>query len=426
MTQSLRARDRFLYFILLWCVFSFKILLGGVGEAGLRIDDLLILVAFLILMFRGDFRRIPRSEALRIYLIFLLINFFSAAWNAMMGRVQFLYATLFTIRLVEYLVFYYLGYALVESGIQVWRGLKIYFYVLCVVVALQSLDLIPVVSLFNAVRASGNTNGPYELAVVAAFFLCYFGYQERQRLSAVAAFVLMLLTASRITFVGTVMGFVWRTVTRSKAKLRVLAVALAMLLVAWGGMALFQSTPNTDEDAESLGNRLQSSSSLFSLDEVSVLWDAVPTYRRAEDYFHGAFLDAIVFGTLSEKDPSGMVRVYRWATLVKTTVSHMDSIVIGLGPSFGSVAVDGYYVRLFAEGGLAGLLMFLFCIRALIKPQAGVSTAFREFVIIVVVTAFFIDIFTSYKTMILLWLWHGMNEYHSSESEQGTAKVALD
>jgi len=32
-----------------------------------------------------------------------------------------------------------------------------------------------------------------------------------------------------------------------------------------------------------------------------------------------------------------MVRVYRWATLVKTTVSHMDSIVIGLGPSFGSV-----------------------------------------------------------------------------------------
>jgi len=121
-----------------------------------------------------------------------------------------------------------------------------------------------------------------------------------------------------------------------------------------------------------------------------------------------------------------MVRVYRWATLVKTTVSHMDSIVIGLGPSFGSVAVDGYYVRLFAEGGLAGLLMFLFCIRALIKPQAGVSTAFREFVIIVVVTAFFIDIFTSYKTMILLWLWHGMNEYHSSESEQGTAKVALD
>jgi len=51
----------------------------------------------------------------------------------MMGRVQFLYATLFTIRLVEYLVFYYLGYALVESGIQVWRGLKIYFYVLCVV-----------------------------------------------------------------------------------------------------------------------------------------------------------------------------------------------------------------------------------------------------------------------------------------------------
>jgi len=67
----------------------------------------------------------------------------------------------------------------------------------------------------------------------------------------VAAFVLMLLTA-REYICWDSNGFVWRTVTRSKAKLRVLAVALAMLLVAWEEWR-YSINANTDEDAESLG-----------------------------------------------------------------------------------------------------------------------------------------------------------------------------
>jgi hypothetical protein len=411
MIHRLRASDQLLYFVLLWCVCSFKVLLGGVGEAGLRVDDLLILVAFVILALRGDLWNVPRSLALRAYLVFVLINFVSAAWNGWMGRVEFIYALLFTIRLVEYLVFYYLGYVLLAGGIRIWRGLRVYFYVLCVVVALQSIRLLPVASKFNAVRASGNTNGPYELAVVAAFFLCYFGYQERKKLGAAAAFILLVLTASRVTFIGTAIGFVLRMLSRSKKKLRLSAAIAAILLVAWASSAWIQSNPNTGENAESLFNRLESSSSSLSLQEVRSLWDSVPTYRTAEDYFQGAFLDAGDFAFVSERDASGMIRAYRWAALLKTTCSSFDSMVIGLGPSFGSAAVDGYFVRIFIECGLAGLFVFGLFVRALLRRQSDTGCAFRDFVVIVLFTACFIDIFTSYKTMLLLWLWNGMNEF---------------
>jgi hypothetical protein len=417
MIKQLRASNRTLYFILLWCLCSFKVLLGGVGEAGLRVDDLLIVLAFAILAWRGDLRRVPRSKALNLYLLFIGINLCSTVWNSWTGRVDFIYAALFAVRLLEYLVFYYLGFVLMESGANFWRGFQTYFYALCVVVPLQTVGLIPVASRFNAVRASGNTNGPYELAIVAAFFLCFFGYQERKKLSATAAFALLVLTASRITFVGTAISFMMRTLLRNRSKLRTLALAAAFLLAAWGVSAWIQPHPGAEGNSESLNNRLNNSSSLLSVSDLSALWDVVPTYRTEGDYFQGAFIDAGEFAFVSGKDASGMIRVYRWAALLKTTVSSFDSVVIGLGPSFGSAAVDGYFVRVFIETGLIGLIAFLLFARALLLQRNGAHGAFREFVIILLVTACAIDVFTSYKAMLLLWTWHGMNEFTARQDD---------
>jgi hypothetical protein len=155
----------------------------------------------------------------------------------------------------------------------------------------------------------------------------------------------------------------------------------------------------------------------LSVSDLSALWDVVPTYRTEQDYFQGAFIDASEFAFVSGKDASGMIRVYRWATLLKTTVSSFDSVVIGLGPSFGSAAVDGYFVRVFIETGLTGFVAFLLFARALLLQRNGAHGAFREFIIILLVTACAIDIFTSYKAMLLLWTWHGMNEFTARQED---------
>jgi hypothetical protein len=410
MMATLRMGDRFLYFVLLWCLCSYKVLLGGVGEAGLRVDDLLLASAFVLLLVRGDLRQVPRSAALRAYLWFLAVNLLSALWNGWRGRVPALYGLLFTARLAEYLLFYAMGWVLITRGAKLWRSFRWYFYALCVVVPLQTLGVLKVASQFGASRASGNTNGPYELAVVAALFLCVFGYQERKKLSTLAAVALLVMTASRITFIGTALDWLVRSVSRSRSKARALAMVAALLLAAVGVNAWVQSRPAASENPDSLDNRLKSSSSSLSVHEMKDLWDAVPVYSAEEDYYQGAFLDAGDFALATDNDTSGMIRAYRWASLVKSTVHHLDSMVIGLGPSFGSAAVDGYYVRVFIETGVAGLIAFLLFLRALLRPHDKINDAFREFVFIVLVTGCFIDIFASYKTMLLLWTWHGVNE----------------
>jgi hypothetical protein len=435
MTKHSRLGDHVLYFILLWCVFSFKVLIGGVEEAGLRVDDLLLIVASVVLILRRDLFRIPRSSAMNFYLVYVLINFSSAAWNAKMGRVEFIYSTIFSVRLAEYLEFYYLGYALMESGVDVWRGLRVYFYVLCAVVPLQMIHAIPVANKFNAARASGNTNGPYELAVVAAFFMCYFGYRQQKRPEAGASFAILLLTASRSTLAGTIMSLSWRQLKGRMKKLNLLVVGSAMLLATviasviilpplCGNTALLPSGVTANSSTQgSVRARFQSAVTLVSSEDVHDLLftDPLPVYQNSQDYISGMFIESLTLAVDVDADRSGTLRIFRWASLIKSAMAHSDSIMIGMGPSFGSAAVDGNFVRIFIETGVIGLLVFLIFLRSLMQGKNDRSGAFREFVLILVITACFIDIFTSYKTMLLFWLWHGMNEYEARQRSNASS-----
>jgi len=413
---------RLLYLTLLWCVFSFKVVLFGVNEAGLRVDDILMALAFFVLLFRGDLLRVPRSPALRTYLLFISVSIFSAVWNGIAGRVHILYSLLFVTRLVQYLVFYYLGYVLAESGIDIWKALRIYFYILCVVVPLQMFHLLPTASAFDVSRASGNTNGPYELAVVAAFFLCYFSYVKRKRVAAIASFGLLLLSASRITLAGSVIIFCWRFLQSRKSKLLSAAVVCLIVCSLWIGGKVISTHYASQSDSNSIGSRLNSSSSLLSVDFFSI-YNSVPVYSNSDDYFAGTFIDALSLATGVDADRSGALRVIRWATLIKSTLAHVDSIMIGLGPSFGSAAVDGYYVRVFTETGVVGIIAILLFYRALLRAKFPQAAGFHEFVIILIITGFFIDIFTSYKTMMFLWLWSGMNELESKQNLRPVAAI---
>ncbi len=292
MMVKLRMGDRFLYFVLLWCLCSYKVLLGGVGEAGWRVDDLLLAAAFVLLLLRGDLRRMPRSAALQAYLCFLAVNLISALWNGWRGRVPVLYGLLFTARLAEYLLFYAMGWVLCTRGAKLWSSFRWYFYALCVVVPLQTVGVLKVASQFNANRASGNTNGPYELAVVAAFFICIFGYEERKKLSTLAAVLMMALTASRGTFAGTAMGYARRALRQKGQRVRALLLASALVLAALGASVWMEHRTAGAADNDALGSRLQSGSQLTSVAEARLLWDAAPVYANENDYYAGTFLDA--------------------------------------------------------------------------------------------------------------------------------------
>jgi hypothetical protein len=396
-----------LYTVVIWCICSIKVNLIGVGDGGIRVDDFLILGAALLLFSQKEYRRLRLS----------------AWWNGFIGRVPTLYASIFVLRLVEYLVFYYLGYFLSQTRFNLRRWLTVYLWLLAVVVPLQIARIIPVFGSFTAERAIGNTNGPYELSAVAAFLLCYLAYDNKQRLAGSAAFVILLATASRITSVAAIVSLVKISLTRVKSKQGFLAsvtglVAGGLLLVFLYFFASTANIPGLD-----LFNRLNNSEGM-SWSQVQQIYGDAPVFQNSAQY-------AAKTGDLGEDltdfkgDLSSFGRYTHWITLIKNTLSHPDSIFIGIGPSFGTLAVDGYFVRVFAETGILGFICFIRFVWALGFEKKNSSWPFREFIFIMALIAIYIDIFSSYHPMVLLWLWHGMNQYkarpipaHIEENDQ--------
>ena len=421
MTHRNSILDWFLYAVVIFCIFSFKFTLGGIKEAGARVDDILIILALLILAIRRDLFRIKTSAPFKYYLAFVSAGLVSAVWNGAVGRVNLVYSLLFVLRLVEYMVFYFLGFRIAKCGFRLSRPLTAYVVALAVVIPLQMMGVVPIPGAFTSGRASGNTNGPYELAVVSAFLLCYLGYQYGERLKGALSVAFIVLTASRITGLATLISVSKACLRGSKRRTwSVIVITMVTgIAVILGGVWLWTAVSHAGpEIAESstITSRL-STVNLNGLGAAAVtVYKLVPTYNTSDDYIRGQFLGATGDSDqFSEEDVSSLIRVFRWTSLIRSTLAHVDSCIIGLGPSFGSAAVDGYYVRLFIETGIVGLLLFLRFAKALVSIRTDALLYFREYVLILLITACFIDIFTSYKAMILLWLWHGMNQYRITQ-----------
>jgi hypothetical protein len=279
--------------------------------------------------------------------------------------------------------------------------------------------LIPVPGVFRGItsRAVGNTNGPYEMAVVAAFLLCYLGYRQRSRINGALSFILVFLSASRITFAVTAFSLVKVALQRLRSRRGLIIGVASLSILIVGLFAALQVSSSSSEVPHGNFERLSTIASTgISLDTVSAAYDGAPVYRSSANYLQGEFDASGPQADESGGDVSGLTRVLRWTTLIKSALNGLDTILIGLGPSFGSLAVDGYFVRVFVETGVIGLALFIWFAKSLLADSAGSSWAFREYVFIMLGTACFIDIFVSYKPMLLLWLWHGVHQYKSKDA----------
>ena len=410
-----RLQAYFLYGVTMWCLVSFKIVLTGVsgGDGGIRIDDLLILMAAFVLLMRGEFRRIKVSRPLRLYLICTATGIVSACWNGIVtGRVPFFYSLISAVRIVEYIIFYYLGYFIARTGFNLARFLTAYLWTLLIVIPLQMVSIIPIASGFSPERAIGNTNGPYELAAVASFTLCYLGYSKQKKIAGSLSLLYIFLSASRVTAVAALISLAKVGITRAKTKRGIVTVVTGGAATVILFLSLSYVANHSQVAALGLLNRLDNSESITSWSQVVTLYNDAPLYETASDYANGAYAETDDFSYFGG-DESGFMRFKHWIILIKNTVNHPDSLIIGLGPSFGTIAVDGYFVRVFIETGFLGLLTFCASIGFMLFDKRRSTWAFREFVLIMLLTGIFIDIFSSYHPMILLWLWHGMNEFEA-------------
>lgn len=360
-----------------------------------RPEDLISLVAVALFAIMPRRQKISMSRSVNFYLLFVAANFASALINfSSFGATGIVYS----IRLLQYLAWYFIIY---EACHQVtWWGMRRSFLVVSAIFvawgALEFSGVIGVIGKFTGAteRLTINTSGPFETSVMLAML----AYGVSSYMMAVPLLVLVFFTQSRVTLVGMVFSYF------SSRPLRGVVAAALMFLIY---PLVVQPVMNSIRDTR-IG---QSEGPERMINAFVVSWQRAPTLDDPT-YFRERLLDGnTIFRYMvdTKGDLSFRYRAVRWPTLIKTTVNNPLAAVVGWSPGAWGNALDNYYVRVFGETGLLGLIVFLIWLGVTIVrlDPAGLT---RYSLVMMAVVALFIDIFTSSKCMPLLWAFLALEE----------------
>ncbi len=403
--------------IFLWCLFSFKwsIAPSVTGGSSLRVDDFLLLLVlviwFSIIVVRG---KINYVSPLFFMCLFVAWSVVSSAWNSSIGRIEFMQGMLYSLRSLEYIAFFFVGYILSKTNISLVKVFLAYLVYVIIIHVGQKFGLVGVVSKFTIDRAVANTGGPYELAVVMSFVALYFlSKTNRNIFAAVASMFMIYLTHSRITSVAFIVVYL-----KQHAKLLLFAILLlpfSVVVYMYSNDALY--TPVFVQRLEVLFTDQFFDDLAWAVNEFGAV-------KTREAYIEVTYGSDSLYALMSvESDPSAIIRFSRWLVLLSTVFSSIDSIFVGLGPSFASLAVDGNYVRLVTETGIIGLVLYIAFLVSVIRTYADKSYLVN-YVYVLCLTALFIDIFVSYKAMMLLWLMLGYEHGGARASKIDVIRVS--
>ncbi|VEI18108.1 Uncharacterised protein [Serratia plymuthica] len=417
----------FMVFIL--TLFGFKMsILGQTGDDGgsllssIRIDDIVIVLFLIAFILKGgSFGYFLKQKTVFIFMLYIMLCIFSSVYNSIFGQVGIASGLLFSLRPLEYFMYITVGFELARLGVSLDKPFKIYVFYCLLLIAAQMAGVIGGFSNFAFNRAIANTGGPWELAAVSAFLACYF-FHKRAVVYTTLSVIILLLTQSRITLVATIFMFVVGNFKKSILLFKIRTVFLLALFTAFGGLSYLAylnvngsmknsvSIPDVASRVESFFNK----DTFSRLNDIYIYTDAATSQSDYFDKTYGESLDNIL-STSGDGDASAFIRFTRWVTLIKTANNDAISFIIGLGPSYAGKAVDGNYVRLFAETGIMGLFLYVvFLLSILLSIKDKVIF---NYTIILGVTAIFIDIFVTHKAMFLFWVLYG---YYLQNKEIGS------
>ena len=387
-----------IFFILVFVVglFGFKISVFDLYQVGFRIDDILLAISIIVIIFGLQFKlNIP--YAVRLYLLFILLSVVSTILGWYRGNIGILESSLYSFRAAEYLIFFFIGQLASNKLRNLDWILKAYAIYVSILIILQFYGLAPVFSKFLPNRAIGNTGGPWELGGVAGFLFIYF-FHYSQLPYALISSVVMYLTFSRVSIAALLIIYSKHILWLRRKQILVLLSGL--LFVAFVRLEMFS------EFSHSLTNRFFIAYESLDRNILMNLYETAPILTNRTDYLQVAFsTESLKRINELEADLSLNIRIYRWFMLLKIFSSTWHNYLFGVGPGFAGVAVDGYYVRILVENGIFGLAIFLlFVVSFLLRVRDKIA---RNYFIFLLLSGFVIDIFNTYKVMMLFWFYYG-------------------
>ena len=364
-----------------------KVDLYAIGPAAIRPEDVISALAFLIYIVAAR-RRLSIPSHARYYLVFIGFGLISAVINiAQGGFVGIIYG----LRLAQYMTWFFIIY---EAAPRLsTRALRWTCLIVCSIFVLwggvEYFGLIGRIGKFAGAsqRLTINTSGPFETSVMLAML----AYAAPAFWLTPFMIVIIFLTQARITLLGILASLAaarpGRTAVAGFAAAVVATVAAQPLYDAFGKSRLAKS-----DTPLAMGSLL------------SYTWERVPVVPEPK-YYRERFLNGILifrYMPNTRGDLSFKYRAVRWPIIIRSTIAKWVPLFVGWGPGAWSNAVDGYYVRVFGEAGLIGLGLFVAWIVATLRSLRQHSIG-KFSLIMMVVVAMFIDIFTSSKAMPILW-----------------------
>lgn len=374
--------------------------LASVGGGVIRVFDVVSLVV-VGLGLRTLLRR-SLDGAHLLYLLWCAVGVLAVLNGAIVFELPLFAGLLFAARPVQYLL---VGLAL--SGAIADRRAWLLF-------AGTAFALITVSVGFDVVDASlgggpidrigSSYGGPFELACVAGGLA--FASLRDHRLFGLASllFLAVFFSASRITVAVVILLAVWLVVRSLIRRPQLLLGAAALTLAAaavlpiLGGAGIFATT--TSRFAKTgLTDEIEVSA------EVAAGLTPPATQAEVE---RATILDVKrALPVDPELDRSAMLRFTRWRLLLDRQNDELSSTVLGLGPGAGSQAVDGYYVRLLVETGVIGLAVYLAFLVAMARVGWRWDRTLLLYLVVLAVSAVFVDVLVAAKAMTLLWILAG-------------------
>jgi hypothetical protein len=384
------------------------------GEsAGIRVDDVLLVVIFALLIAGGMLARKPtmnRIESITFILIgyMLLSNLINLQ---LFGRSSLLYS----LRYFEYFMFFYIGRYFRDAGHSVVRLLYALLFVNASLMLLQDLGVVGGFASAGfspdvAGRPIGLTGGPWEIGAILNFSLAIFLFDGKRaggvtsRLPVIACTsVLIVMTGARIPALAHILLISYYLYLHAPNKTYFLGSAAFI-----GGLLLFAilwiPNPLTER-----------SENIFSTANIELFQEQ---YSKSlpDEQFQGFSQTYVVE---EDTDLSWLIRVARWAIAIKTWTNSRLTWLVGVGPGNWGPALDGGWLRVMSEWGLLGLAIFL----VFLYRIAQISRATFALVVALAINMLFIDIHIAYKAMSLFFFLSGYAYHKARANREGVNKA---
>ena len=363
--------------------------------AGIRFDDFILLTVITLLLCGWivglDFHIDPiPAMGFAVVAVFCTSNLINA------GHSNFLYS----LRLLEYLVFFWAGRALIRDHFDFGFLVKLLIGVNCGFILLQYAGII---GGFTADGYESGVERPFGLSAThpaemgaflnLAFAALVFGTKTAARFWfwCVLTGLCIFITGSRSAIFAhcflTLVYLYKHSINKTSFALRTAAI-LGLLV------AVFTAIPN------SISGRSTDLLSRQNLDTFGEVYDAIPV----DQHFTG-FVDSGDPGEAPEGvDPSWYMRGFKWAQVVKTMFNERWTVWrLGLGPGALTPALDGGWLRLISETGVVGTVAFLILMRRI----SSLSTSCLMAVFALAVNMLMVDSHNAYKVMAFLFFLAG-------------------